>query len=318
MKSMAQVTLIVTQRERFSYTQASLESIYQNTHVLFDLFYVDGNSPSHIQQYVEAQAKEKGFTLVRKETYLAPNQARNLVLNQVKTPYVVFIDNDVLVTSGWLERLIECAQETGALLVSPLYLEGKPEDQVIHMAGGFAHFREKQGKKTFFEKHRWCKRKVGQVQEQLKREPTELVEFHCTLIKMSVFEQLGILDEQFMSTAEHIDLCLQIRDLAGKEAIYFEPNSVISYVAPPPFEATDLPYFRLRWSEEWNRISLEHFRQKWQLTKDDPFIRGHYKWLAYHRQLAAEKSLHKTLSIRYDSWLNRTVLSQVEDKLPFF
>lgn len=312
---MTQITLIITQRERFSYTQPSLESIYQNTHHSFDLIYVDGNSPPHIQQYLEAQAKEKGFTLVRKETYLFPNQARNLVLDQVKTAYVVFIDNDVLVTPGWLEKLVQCAEETGALVVCPLYLEGKPEDQVIHMAGGFAHFRERQGKNTFFEKHRWCKRKIGHIQDKLKREPTELVEFHCALIKTDILSQLGGLDEQFMSTAEHIDLCLQVRNLAGKEAIYFEPNSVISYVAPPPFEATDLPYFRLRWSEEWNQISLENFRKKWHLTADDPFIRGQYNWLAYHRQLASEKALYKILPIRYDSWLNREVLSQLEDRL---
>jgi GT2 family glycosyltransferase len=312
---MPQVTLIITQRERFSYTQPSLDSIYQHTQIPFNLIYVDGNSPAHIQQYLEAQAKKQGFTLVRQERYLSPNQARNLVLNQVKTSYVVFIDNDVLVTPGWLEKLIQCAEETGALIVSPLYLEGNPENQVIHMAGGFAHFRDRQGEKTFFEKHRWCKRKVFQIQEKLKREPTELVEFHCALVNLTVFEQLGQLDEQFMSTAEHIDLCLQVRQLGGEEAIYFEPASVISYVSPPPFESSDLPYFRLRWSEEWNHISLEHFRQKWQLTDDDPFIRGHYKWLTYHRQLASEKALHKILPIRYDSWLNRTILSQIEDKL---
>jgi GT2 family glycosyltransferase len=312
---MTQVTLIITQRERFSYTQPSLESIYQNTHHPFNLVYVDGNSPSHIQQYLETQAEEKGFTLVHKETYLSPNQARNLVLDQVKTPYVVFIDNDVLVTPGWLEKLVQCAEETGALVVSPLYLEGKPEDQVIHMAGGFAHFRERAGKNTFFEKHRWCKQKIGHIQDKLRREPTELVEFHCALIKTDILTQLGGLDEQFMSTAEHIDFCLQVRNLAGKEAVYFEPNSVISYVTPPPFEPSDLPYFRLRWSEQWNQISLEHFRQKWQLTADDPFIRGHYNWLVYHRQLASEKALHKILPIRYDSWLNRKVLSQLEDRL---
>jgi hypothetical protein len=30
-------------------------------------------------------------------------------------------------------------------------------------------------------------------------------------------------------------------------------------VPPPPFALSDIPYFLLRWSEEWTRSSLEHF-----------------------------------------------------------
>ena len=49
---MPKVTLIVTQRERFSFTQPSLESIYHHTNLPFELIYVDGNSPNDIRQYL--------------------------------------------------------------------------------------------------------------------------------------------------------------------------------------------------------------------------------------------------------------------------
>ena len=61
---MPKVTLIITQRERFSFTQPSLESIYYHTNLPFDLMYVDGNSPNDIQQYLAAQSQEKGLALL--------------------------------------------------------------------------------------------------------------------------------------------------------------------------------------------------------------------------------------------------------------
>ena len=142
--SQPQVTIIVTQRERFSYTQPSLESIYKHTTIPFQLVYLDGNSPPHIREYLSEKAREKGFTLIRKEQFLAPNQSRNLGLSQVETPYVVFIDNDILVTPNWLENLVRCAEETQAWIVAPLYLEGQPEEEIIHMAAAtFLHFHSR-------------------------------------------------------------------------------------------------------------------------------------------------------------------------------
>ncbi len=197
--------------------------------------------------------------------------------------------------------------------MTPLYLEGKPEDEIIHMAAGFAHFRHKQERKTFYERHRFCKRRIAGVRDKLQREETELLEFHCAFVRAAIFEKLGFLDENLLSTAEHLDLCLAVREAGG--AIYFEPSAVISYVLPASFEEWDLPFFLLRWSDEWNRNSLKHFQEKWQLAEDDPFLKGHYRWLTYHRQLASDTSLHKRLKVRYDSWLNRNVLSPLENQL---
>src|SRR5207249_8335576 len=64
-----------------------------------------------------------GFCLKKKtERHLVPNEARNIGLRRVRTRYVVFIDNDAVPAPGWLERMVECAEETGAWVVGPLYL----------------------------------------------------------------------------------------------------------------------------------------------------------------------------------------------------
>ncbi|MFN9673614.1 MAG: glycosyltransferase family 2 protein, partial [Microcystis sp.] len=94
-KTAPKVTLVVVPRERFSFTMTSLENIYEMTDIPFKLVYVDGGSPAPIRDYLKKQSQEKGFELIRTEHYLIPNVARNMGLQWVTTPYVVFVDNDV-------------------------------------------------------------------------------------------------------------------------------------------------------------------------------------------------------------------------------
>jgi hypothetical protein len=114
------VTIVVVPRERFTYAPQCLESLYAHTDVPFHLVWVDGGSPSSIRHYLRAQAAVRGFELVQTDHYLWPNRARNLGLRRVRTPYVVFMDNDVVVAPEWLGALVRCADETGATVVGPL------------------------------------------------------------------------------------------------------------------------------------------------------------------------------------------------------
>src|ERR1700722_135483 len=150
------VTIVVVPRERFSYCRTSLECLYANTHLPFRLVYVDGGSPKSVKRYLERQAEAKGFQLIRTESYLSPNQARNIGLRHVKTKYVAFVDNDVEAAPGWLEALVLCAEETNASLVGPLYCIGKPVHEVIHMAGGEASIRVEEGRRRLYEKMYFC------------------------------------------------------------------------------------------------------------------------------------------------------------------
>lgn len=294
------VTIVVSPRERFSYTQASLESIYEQTTIPFKLIYVDGGSPAHIQQYLTKQACDRQFNLIRTEHYLAPNQARNLGLRQVDTPYVLFIDNDVIVTAGWLERLLECAEETDAAIATPLICIGTPMHETIHLAGGEAHidlvYKEgsKKPKRHVHEKHYFVNRKVAEVQDQLQRRQCEFAEFHCMLVKTQIFDQLGLLDEDLLSTREHIDFCLSVTQ-AG-HTVYCEPASVVTYVPGPPFEWSDLPFFMLRWSDAWEIASLEHFRQKWKVA-ETKYFKKRYNRLGHRRHQAFLKPLIRKLTL---------------------
>ncbi|MBD2603203.1 glycosyltransferase [Scytonema hofmannii FACHB-248] len=270
-----QVTIIVAPRERFSYTRESLESIYENTEYPFKLIYVDGNSPSAVRRYLEEQAREKNFQLIRTDYYLSPNHARNLGLRQVNTKYVVFMDNDVAVTPGWLKTLVNCAEETKATVISPLICQNLPLHSEVHCAGGESGVKvETKGETTrrkIIEKIYKQGRMVEDILPQLQRQETGLAEFHCMIVRTEIFEQIGLLDEALMNTKEHVDLCMLVSKAGG--SVYLEPESLVTYVPGPPLEWTDLHFYMLRWSDAWELSSLKRLRDKWNLTEDEYFQR---------------------------------------------
>jgi glycosyltransferase involved in cell wall biosynthesis len=279
-------TIVIVPRERFSFTQRSLESILTHTTGPSELLYIDGNSPLPVRDHLERQAAKHQFQIVRTDQYLTPNVARNMAASLVRTKYVVFIDNDALVSPDWLAPLVDCAESTGAWVVGPVYCEGEPIATRVHMAGGNAGFVVERGRRVFREGHRCYGKPLAQVRSDLRREPVEQIEFHCALVRMEVFDRLGPLDEGLLSAAEHTDLCLLARAAGG--SVYLEPSSVVTYVPPPPLEPSDLPYYRLRWSEAWNTATLERFRAKWNLADDDPGLVSLAKWLPSHRRIALE------------------------------
>lgn len=278
---MPDVTIVVPPRDRFSRSRHSLESIYRNTDHPFDLVYVDGNSPSYLRSYLEAEAQRRGFRLIRTDRYLTPNQARNIGLKEVETPYVAFVDNDVELTPGWLTHLVACAEETGAWAVAPLIFEGPLEKEVIHIFGGTAEFSENDGVRTFHEEHLFNGQVLADVQQQMRRSVTGFAEFHCVLIRKEVFDRLGPCDEAYLSLEEHLDLSLLIRQAGG--TIYAEPLARAAFPYDLLLDRYDIEYARLRWSDDWNRRSTAHFVEKWKLDPADPWAEQSTAWGNGHR-----------------------------------
>ncbi|MEM7727403.1 MAG: glycosyltransferase [Cyanobacteria bacterium P01_A01_bin.45] len=277
-----QVTIVVSPRESFSYSRKSLESIYEHTQVPFKLVYVDGNSPKATREYLKAQAEEKNFKLIRTDYYLTPNRARNIGNREVDTKYVVFVDNDVIASAGWLKALIDCAEDTKATVVGPLMCQYEPVHEEIHFAGGESHIVvDAKGRRRLREKMYKQGKKVADVASQLQRCKTELCEFHVMLVRREIFQQLSAFDEAIMNTKEHLDFCMSVAKFGG--SVYFEPSSVVTYDPVLPLEWSDLHYYMLRWSNSWELESLKQLRQKWDLAEDG-YFQHRYKALGWRRR----------------------------------
>lgn len=278
---MSKATIVVTQRERFGMTQESLEDLIEKTPGAA-IVYVDGKSPAPTAAYLRSQAAAGVITLLRRERFLSPNQARNIGAAAAQTDFIVFVDNDVLFTAGWLDRLIACAAETGADVVAPLTCQGLPAHSEIHHAGGdyaaggdMAEFfaGASEAGRQFNEVMHGHGEKVSAWEGRLHRQETGMAEFHCVLVRRKTFEAVGGLDEQLLSTKEHIDFAMTVKQAGG--SVWFEPSSVITYVFPcraRPMSREDWPFFALRWSNAHGARSLEHFIAKWNLVPDPDYV----------------------------------------------
>ncbi len=276
-----QASIVITPREQFSKARRSLASILENTDSSVPIVYIDGNSPPALAAFLRRQSRERGFTLLQRDYFLGSNEARNLGLQHVDTKYVVFIDNDVSVTPGWLDTLVRCAEETGAWAVGPLYLIDDPAKQIIHTAGAELKIVEENGQRRMHERHRFSYTPVARVAEHLVRQPIDLVEFHCMLVRRDVFDRIGPLDEGLISFFDHVDFCLQIADAGG--LVYSEPAAVVTHLAPPPYSLSDLPCFLLRWSDAWMEPSIRRFAEKHRLDPNDADFAEHRRFRDGHR-----------------------------------
>jgi len=278
-------TIAVVPRERFSIAPRSLLSIL-DANAGAELVYVDAGSPPLVRQFLEQRAVRHDFRLISTERFVSPNAARNVALKQVRTRYVALVDNDVLVSPGWLERLVDCAETTGAWVVGPVVCSGQAPSQRIKTAGGSAEIVDESGRRLLKARCRRHGQLIDDVASSLLQEPVGQVPFHAVLIRMEALERVGAFDEALLSTAQHTDFCLRVQAAGG--TVYLEPASHVTHVPPPPFEAIDLEYFQLRWSDAWNRSSIEHFRGKWNLAADDPALAAMAERLDVHRRLTLE------------------------------
>jgi len=259
------VTIVIVPRERFSLAPQSLRDVLSQTPAQIPIVVVEGNPPKKVKTQLH-QVGGGRVEFIATDNYLPPNNARNLGFKGVATKYVVFLDNDVWVEPGWLEALVDCAETSEAEVVGPLYRQGRREDREVHMAGGLAHITVRNGRRRVRSSHDFQGKPLDEVLPKVSRCETELAEFHGILIRSNTIRDIGGFDEGLLSTREHIDFCMTVRNLGGK--VMLEPASQITYTRPPPFAWGDLRYFSLRWSEDWSQRTMDHFFTKWDLDRE--------------------------------------------------
>jgi GT2 family glycosyltransferase len=275
---MSSISVVVVPRQRWSFAERSLATVLEHLPDGVQLVYVDGGSPPHISRRLEAAVGEVSGVWIRRDCVLAGNEARNLGVEAATGRYVVFVDNDVVPRAGWLEALVSCADETGAAAVGPIILQGRDESTaVVHSADGDLIIDD--GVLTHVQRH--VLEDLDQAVEAVGRRRTDQLEFHTMLVRREVLDQLGPLDEELKSMGDHEDLMLSIRQ-AGGEA-WVDAASVVAYLTMVPLDPGEVAYWQLRWSEQWNRGSVERFAEKWGLDIDAGWPAGAARWASAER-----------------------------------
>ena len=268
-------TIVVIPRESYSITPFMLETLLARTPEPRRVVLVIGGSPRKVRRGLERLASEHDITFIHRDAVITPNEARNLAMAHVTTPFVSFLDNDTLVGDRWLEQLEQCADDTGASLVACPVLWGRNDRWEIHYAGGTCRISEEHGVRQFHEHNPLMHHPVGDLQA-LVRAPTEYVEPHCLLARVDVLRQLGTFDEELLVAREHSMLSLQVTAAGGE--IWLEPSTVVLYPWPKRNTVSDYRLYLPRWSDEWAERSFRRFNDLMQLSDDaidDIYRDGH-------------------------------------------
>jgi len=158
-------------------TKSCVDSIIKNTDVDYRLVLIDNASNEETKKYLEQLKDKEGqkVLLIRNETNLGFIKAVNQGMRLSEAPYVCLINNDTIVTRGWLSEMVKVAESSSLIgLINPSSntLGQKPE-----------------GKES-----------VEAYAERLKKGSVSSTEIgsaigFCMLIKKEVIDKIGVFDE---------------------------------------------------------------------------------------------------------------------------
>ena len=201
-------SILILTRNQLHFTIQCLKSIRQCTSLPHEIIIVDNNStddtPAFLRQFSVDNPNTKVIFNNRNRGFAGGN---NQALALASGKYLVLLNNDTLVTSGWLERMISVLERfPRAGMVGPMsnFVSGPqlvPEVSYRN-ADELEHFARQ-----------WAGRYAGQTQVSRR-----LVAF-CMMIRREVIEKIGGLDENFgLANFEDDDFCVRAW-LSGFEAI---------------------------------------------------------------------------------------------------
>jgi GT2 family glycosyltransferase/glycosyltransferase involved in cell wall biosynthesis len=115
------VDIVVCVHNALPDVQRCLESVIRHTTPPYILILVDDGSDAPAREYLKGFTRENSATLLRNERATGYTRAANRGLQNTSASYVVLLNSDTVVTPGWLDRLVACAESDSRVgMVGPL------------------------------------------------------------------------------------------------------------------------------------------------------------------------------------------------------
>jgi GT2 family glycosyltransferase len=246
------VSIIVLTYNNLNLNRLCIESIFRNTAWPdFELIVVDNASTDGTPDYLrQVERSHTNVRLFLNERNLGFAGGNNQALRAALGEYVVLLNNDTMVTRGWLGRLIrhlEADEEVG--LVGPV-TNSAGNEAVIDV-----RYETLDGMEAFAAQRAYeC---AGESME------IRVPALFCAIARRALFEEVGLLDERYeIGLFEDDDLALRVR-----RAGYC--NLCAQDVFVHHFQSES---FKLLGDDAYRRIfeaNRERFEKKWN-TKWEP------------------------------------------------
>ncbi|MGB9683276.1 MAG: glycosyltransferase, partial [bacterium] len=189
-------SIIILTLNNLEYTKKCIESIRKYTPEPYELIVVDNGSKDGTVEYLENQPDIK---LVKNPTNVGFAMGNNMGMKLAKGDYVVILNNDTIVTQGWLTRFIACAESDPSVgIVGPRsnYVAGAQLIKNVSYGNDIDAMQE------FARK--WSLENSGKYDETVR-----VIGF-CMLVKREVIEKIGGFDPLYESgNFEDDDFCIR-------------------------------------------------------------------------------------------------------------
>jgi GT2 family glycosyltransferase/glycosyltransferase involved in cell wall biosynthesis len=115
------VAIVICVHDALADARVCLESLLRTTMPPFHLVLVDDGSGPETRDYLATFASDQAATLVRNRTARGYTVAANQGLRLTSGDFAVLLNSDTVLTRGWLDRLIACAESDPRIgVVGPL------------------------------------------------------------------------------------------------------------------------------------------------------------------------------------------------------
>jgi GT2 family glycosyltransferase len=139
-------SIVIISAERGSDTERCVDSIYANTPEPFEIILSDaGSSKETIDTIAALEAKHSNLRVIYNKKSTGTTGQRNQGAYYAKGAYLLFMDNDVLVLSGWLKHLQRTTKLHKAIAMAGAKLL-QTDSETVYYCGCHTITLEKEGK----------------------------------------------------------------------------------------------------------------------------------------------------------------------------
>ena len=260
------VSILIPNKDHTDDLEKCLQSIWKKTTWdNYEIIVIENNStdPATFAYYEKAKQRYDGLKVVTyPEKGFNFSGINNFGRKAAAGDYLLLLNNDVEVRNGdWLTELLrQCAHKGGAAICGAMLYY--PDETLQHAGvitglGGYAghshKYKQKGGSGYLF--------RIATVQD------FSAVTGACLLVKASVYDEVGGLDEQFAVAFNDVDFCLRVRD-AGYRIAWTPYAELTHYESKSRGGDEKDPAKAARFAAEQQRLYTIHGKEN---ILDDPY-----------------------------------------------
>lgn len=260
------VSILIPNKDHTDDLEKCLQSIWKKTTWdNYEIIVIENNStdPATFAYYEKAKQRYDGLKVVTyPEKGFNFSGINNFGRKTAAGDYLLLLNNDVEVRNGdWLTELLrQCAHKGGAAICGAMLYY--PDETLQHAGvitglGGYAghshKYKQKGGSGYLF--------RIATVQD------FSAVTGACLLVKASVYDEVGGLDEQFAVAFNDVDFCLRVRD-AGCRIAWTPYAELTHYESKSRGGDEKDPAKAARFAAEQQRLYTIHGKEN---ILDDPY-----------------------------------------------